>query len=69
MGGETHPTKFIIGFIKKHIYKDAIHACPTWNLNSNGHEYSAWKTYLEKYFGVFDGRLCACKNGKGAFER
>ena len=43
-------------FIKKHIYKDAIHAYPTWNLNSNCHEYSARKTYLEKYFGVFNDK-------------
>ena len=40
-------------FIKRRIYEDAIHACPIWNLNSGCSEYSNWKTYLEKYFGVF----------------
>lgn len=45
-------------FIKKHIYRDAIHACPTWNLNTCCHEYSSWKKYLEKYYGVFkDGEM------------
>lgn len=43
-------------FIKHHIYKDAIHSCPMWNTNSDIHEYSEWKRYLEKYYGILDDK-------------
>lgn len=43
-------------FIKCLVYKDAIHDCPMWDMNSDVHEYSAWKRYLEKYYGILDDK-------------